>query len=177
MTPVAGIIFRFYSLLVDENSESQTHKLIFIGYYKQLKNLAFHKRDAQSHGELYCQAAIAYLCALQSGQRTQQMNSVFNEIALLIVDICRKNIFQKQELKREVQRRLSLSSLKFIGINLQGKKGYDPICNPPHEGYSVLKIQNGNVLSKRSFIGSCKKFPCMSRKMNRTPNSLGAKAG
>jgi len=169
MTPVAGIIFRFYSILIKDNLDpSHTHKSMFISYYEQIKNLALNKKNAQSHGELYCQAAIAYLCALRTGQRKQEMESVFNEISLLVGDTRRENTFQKEDLKREVQKRISLSSMKIIGVNLLGKKRYDPISNLACEGYLVL--------SNKSVVDSCEKFPRGSRRMNRAPNSLGAKA-
>jgi len=132
MRDAAGTIFRLYSLSMDGLLDiNDNEKQILTSSYETIIYIA-RKGNADSghyYGALYSQAMAPYICALQSGQSTRQLEVIIREVGNMIVHLYKRERNTNYALKREIPERIIAEYMPYVTENVWGGKSSDPVWN------------------------------------------------
>jgi hypothetical protein len=79
------------------------------------------------YGAIYSQAMVPYICALQSGQSTRQLELIVKEIGNLIVSQYRKNRRLHPHLRQQIPERIVAEYMAIVSANVWGGERKDPV--------------------------------------------------
>jgi hypothetical protein len=131
MRDAAGMLFRLYSLSVEGNLKvTPSEKALLAECYKTITALV-KAPDIQSeghyYGAIYSQAMVPYICALQSGQSTRQLELIVKEVGNLIVSQYRKNRWSNPHLRQQIPERIVAEYMPIVSANIWGGERKDPV--------------------------------------------------
>jgi len=129
MRDAAGTIFRLYSLSMEGSLDvNDDESQLLARSYETIMQVARRGNECgHFYGALYSQAMAPYVCALQSGQSTIQLEVIIKEVGSTIVDLYKKERGARSTLKREVPERIIMDYMSFVTMNVWGGEEKDPV--------------------------------------------------
>jgi len=129
MRDAAGTIFRLHSLSMEGLLDiSDDEKQLLAASYGTIMCIARKGNECgHYYGALYSQAMAPYICALQSGQSTMQLEAIVKEVGCMIIRIYKRERSTNCTLKREIPERIITEYMSIVTMNVWGGKHNDPV--------------------------------------------------
>jgi len=131
MRDAAGIIFRLYSLSMEGKLVVTCDEQSLLNdCYRTIMDLAVASEiqtEGHFHGALYTQAMVPYICALQAGQSTQQLEMIVKEVGNLITSHYENNKHFQPDLRTTIPERIIEQYMSIVTANIWGGEENDPV--------------------------------------------------
>jgi len=129
MRDAAGTIFRLYCLSKEGSLDiNSNEKQLLTSSYETIMHIARRGNECgHYYGALYSQAMAPYICALQSGQSTVELEAIIKEVGYMIIQLHKKEKHVNYALTREVPERIIAEYMPIVTRNVWGGEYNDPV--------------------------------------------------